>query len=684
MTLRAVPSTTFPALVLLLAACAGSGQHTQSAVSVADRSLEPPLGRTLALTEDLRVTPGAYLRPARGDEPVVLLEGLSGVELDLTDVYLSGASPDTPADELRGTCVVVRDCDDVVVRGGHLAGYRVGLSIEGSRDVRVEGLTVTDFHATEILGTFDNPHSGDRLEFDDPNAWIDEYGATVAVVESSRVTLTDTRSRRGQNGVILLASQGCEVLASDHSYLSGWGVALADSVGCRVSNNRFDVCARGVSDDAPPDGMGAAGVLVAGGCERNTIAYNVARSCGDGLLVQGDGGGAGNLWFGNDLSGSLASAGLVRGAANERFIGNRLSGGEWRGLAVDDSEGVVVYGNEFRGVLGTGVSVESSRDCVLVGNQVIDCDLALIVRGDGTDEGADADGHWIVDNEVRGSIQDVVLERAKAIVFEGNRFDSPVNRAHVDGLRSVDGVGDEDELWTWLRAEDGDAPSGRAFDVVLARPDGPRPTALLALRNFTAPDPADADIDWRDTDAPSEPIIGRYTPWDPEGDAPRPEPRVHGGLFAGIDWAATWFHWDETTDPRGDLELWRALRYTPAARETIAGWNDPWGERVRARVGEERFGLYATGVLEIAEGGRYRLGARSDDGLRVLVDGEVVLESWVWKPAREEFAEFALERGTHTVVVEYFQLDGPAVLQLTLDPVRDDARAVPTAATSDD
>lgn len=681
--MRAVPSTPYAALVLTLAACASGGGATQAVVTPEDRGLEPPIGRTLALTDDLRVTPGEYLRPARGEEPVLLLEGLSGVELDLTDVVLSGARPDTPADELRGVCVVVRDCDDVVVRGGRLTGYRVGLLVEGSRDVTVEGLVVTDFFATEILGTLDHPNSRDRLDLDDPASWMEDYGAAIAVVESSRVVIRETRSRRGQNGVLLQSSQGCEVVASDHSYLSGWGVALSDSVTCSVSNNRFDVCARGVSADAPPDGLGAAGVLVAGGCERNTIAYNVARSCGDGLLIHGDGQGLGNLWFGNDLSGSLASAGAVRGATNERFVGNRMSGGEWRGLAIADSAGVVVYGNELRGVLGAGLSVDASRECLLVGNQVIDCDLALTVRGSGTGDDVDADGHWIVDNEVRGSIQDVVLERAKGLVFDGNRFESPVGRKHVDGLRAENGGADEDELWGWLRAEDGGAPSGRAADVVLSRPDGPRPTALLALQNFTAPDPADAPIDWRDTEEPAEPVIGRYAPWDPEGEAPKPTPRVHGGLLAGIDWAATWFHWDETTDPRGDLELWRALRFTPAARETIAGWNDPWGERVREQVGDDHFGLYATGVLELEHGGRFRLGARSDDGLRVLVDGEVVLESWVWKPAREESAEFALDRGTHTLVVEYFQLDGPAVLQLTLDPVRD-AAAVPTAASSED
>ncbi|MCA8981152.1 MAG: hypothetical protein KDC14_14075 [Planctomycetes bacterium] len=101
-------------------------------------------------------------------------------------------------------------------------------------------------------------------------------------------------------------------------------------------------------------------------------------------------------------------------------------------------------------------------------------------------------------------------------------------------------------------------------------------------------------------------------------------------------------------------------------------------------MGEERFGLHASGRLELREGGRYLLSARSDDGLRVILDEEVVLESWTWKPAREEVVEIELDPGAHSLVLEYFQIDGPAVLQLTLDPLRDAVGGLPTAAHAKD
>jgi len=671
---------------LLLAACAGGGQRTEvTEMSPLEGALELPVGHTMTITADARIEPGDYFRPASGGEPVLLLEGLRGVELDLTGVHIFGQAEGAELDEARGVGVLVRDCEDLTLRGGHLSGYRVGLLIEGSRDVRVEGLEVTDYFATRLLGAPGRAHAADRIELADASDWLSDYGAAIAVRSSSRVVLRGTRSRHGQNGVLLIGSQGCELSGSDHSFLSGWGVALTDSVGCTISNNRFDACARGLSGDAPPDGLGAAGIALAAACERNVISHNVARSCGDGMRVEGDGaGGAGNLWFGNDFSGPLASAGIVHNGANERLIGNRLSGGEWRGLHITDSTGVVVYGNEIEGVRGTGISLVSSRDCLLVGNQVVDCDLALLVRGHEVGDGYDSEGHWIVDNDVAGSVQDVVLERARAIVFDGNRFQAQENRISLDGLTAVDAEGEPAELWSWLKSEDSGSPSGRATDVELARAEGPRPAALEALSSFDAPDAAASEVDWSAIDAPLDVHLGRFTPWDPNGPRELPRTSVQGGLLSRIGWEASWFLWDEATDPRGDLERWRALRFTPRARRTVTGWEDPWGGQMQETVGDRNFGLHATATLQLFQAGTYLLSARSDDGLRILVDGEVVLESWTWKPATEEVAQIELSSGTHDLILEYFQIDGPAVLQLSLDPARDGSTEPRISSNSSD
>ena len=88
-----------------------------------------------------------------------------------------------------------------------------------------------------------------------------------------------------------------------------------------------------------------------------------------------------------------------------------------------------------------------------------------------------------------------------------------------------------------------------------------------------------------------------------------------------------------------------------------------------AAVGTSRFGLVARGTVATG-GGAHTLTVNSDDGVRVLVDGEVVLEDWTWHAPRREEVVLELTAGVHEVVVEYFQIDGALALLVALDAAR--------------
>src|SRR5690606_8475297 len=124
------------------------------------------------------------------------------------------------------------------------------------------------------------------------------------------------------------------------------------------------------------------------------------------------------------------------------------------------------------------------------------------------------------------------------------------------------------------------------------------------------------------------------------------------------------------TDPRGDLDAWRALAFEPLHRDRVTRWIDPWGSAdVRERVGLRNFGLIATARVMVPETGTYHLSILSDDGARLSVDGDVVYEDWTWHPARRKSATFELKAGRHELRLEYFQLEGEAALALDLAPV---------------
>lgn len=69
--------------------------------------------------------------------------------------------------------------------------------------------------------------------------------------------------------------------------------------------------------------------------------------------------------------------------------------------------------------------------------------------------------------------------------------------------------------------------------------------------------------------------------------------------------------------------------------------------------------------------GTYRFTATGDDGIRVLVDGVVVVDGWFYQAPTTYSADVSLAPGLHTVVVEYFEYAGGAVAAFSESKVAD-------------
>lgn len=66
--------------------------------------------------------------------------------------------------------------------------------------------------------------------------------------------------------------------------------------------------------------------------------------------------------------------------------------------------------------------------------------------------------------------------------------------------------------------------------------------------------------------------------------------------------------------------------------------------------------------------GRYRVSARADDGVRVLIDGQPVIDQWRITSPTDYTAEVVLDTGWHGVVVEYFEASQGAELKVDIQP----------------
>ncbi len=105
---------------------------------------------------------------------------------------------------------------------------------------------------------------------------------------------------------------------------------------------------------------------------------------------------------------------------------------------------------------------------------------------------------------------------------------------------------------------------------------------------------------------------------------------------------------------RGEYFAGRALAGEPALVRTDAAIDFTWGWRAPDEaLPANNFAVRWTGDFTF-EAGRYRFTTYSDDGLRLYVDDQLIIDSW--RPMRGTRTQTVdLTAGTHTVRVEYFE-----------------------------
>jgi parallel beta-helix repeat protein len=155
--------------------------------------------------------------------------------------------------------------------------------------------------------------------------------------------------------------------------------------------------------------------------------------------------------------------------------------------------------------------------------------------------------------------------------------------------------------------------------------------------------------------------------------------RVMRGRTLRTDWDTVFFSWRGGPDPRTNLPGWRALALEPAAvRVSVPQLRFPYGGRgprdmglseelTRRGPGGERFGMIARTRLDLPAGD-WKIQTSSDDGVRVRVEGQRVIENWNWHgPERNEGVFRRDVSGPVTIEVEHFEIDGHSELQVDLE-----------------
>ena len=150
------------------------------------------------------------------------------------------------------------------------------------------------------------------------------------------------------------------------------------------------------------------------------------------------------------------------------------------------------------------------------------------------------------------------------------------------------------------------------------------------------------------------------------------------GTLISVVWDVTFFKWTQAADPREHLDAWRKLSFGNTAVSTevnrlafLFGGSGPGAQSSlesldAAHLGDNHFGMIGRTRLALSAG-TWTFSTLSDDGIRVTVDGEPVIDNWSWHGPTRNTGELTLDRDkTVEIQVEYFEIDGHAVLDLEI------------------
>ncbi len=679
------------------------------------------------IERSVRIKPGTYRIADANLDGIVRIRG-NGLTVDFSGAVIDGSAPGDEPDEFLGRGIVAEGCRDLTIKNAVVRGTKVALYFR-----ECDGLTVTDCDVSrnwrQRLKSTPRAEDGADWLFgheNDKDEWL-RYGAGIWVARSKGVTLARIRARNGQNGICLSRVDDSFVYDSDLCFMSGWGIALWRSCRNEISHNRLDWCIRGYSHGVYSRGQDSAGILVYEQCHDNVFAFNSATHGGDGFFLYagnetlqrtGEGGCNRNLLYQNDFSHAAANGIEATFSAGNRFVENVLDEcdhGIWAGYSYDTT----MARNTIRDC-NHGISIEHGHANRILDNRFERSGVGVNLWWNPNEEfkrtayGGKQDtlshGYTIAGNRFAGDKTAIRLGRTSNVQVGRNEIHAEI-ALESDGCEKLAADGLEGRVV-------GPAPEQARIEVEPFLLDPPKTRGTLAaflpagavrgrkfifvdewgpydytdLRVF--PNPLTAwgggevhllgpGGEYRITEVTSgvevAPAAGRLpaivrvttareglTPFEFRVESAGKSATASGLLCRGR-WRVHVFAW-EPQGPQKPPKDWAAVvagkPVDEFEREQIE-----FVDRPSQRSPFDHYGTLAEAELDL-EAGKYLVRTVSDDGVRVFVDGQAVIDNWTWHGPTEDRAEVDLAKGKHAIRVEHFEIDGYATLEFALEPMK--------------
>lgn len=339
----------------------------------------------------------------------------------------------------------------------------------------------------------------------------------------------------------------------------------------------------------------------------------------------------------------------------------------------------VVFGNRLQR-LDTGIQLVSDQGSTLASNLTFDVKTSLRVRGEygrlrlqATDEQRAAskfDGSGTVDglpadDPVLGTAPfDIVSQEPRVETRRGFQ-----NAMLPEGARRGRHFIFVDEWGPYDFADERLFPSfaSGGEEVFINVLGGHGPFNVRRTYGDVTVEPLTGQMPARIVVKPMSPGV---RPFGVEVDANGRMLGASGNLFTAA-WTVRYYGWSEADDPRSSSDAWqRITAQVPTDTIEAKSLDFRWAFRQPTPKSQaDRFAVVATAKVSL-NSGRYRVLTVSDDGVRVVIDGQKAIENWTWHGATTDEATIELGEGEHELRVEYFEIDGFAQLQLRMEAAR--------------
>ena len=407
----------------------------------------------LTISKDTQLEPKVYLLP-------------EGISIDSDNVTLDGQGATIMGMDKIGEGIRAYGRKGITIKNLRIMNYYHGVSVKESKEIELSNCTIT--------GTAEIPSNTLFLDIWKPA--IESYGGGIFLQEVTDVKIHDNDLQHQMNGLLSYQCKKLEVKKNLANYCSGYGFHLFETSDSTFEENYADYCCRYyLSNSGSHLGADATGFLIIHKSCNNVFRKNYARLGGDGFFLAGltpdgiDVGCNNNLFEENDASyspnnafeGVFSKGNIYRGnKANHSNYGfwlgfssdctlqeNQIYNNRQAGIAVENGVGFKVLHNDIQnnthGILiwtrfydflkkVHGVN-QTSQDWMIERNKLIQNKKAIRIAAnqnhgiralDGELSPITPNNHTIHNNEIRGNMIGIELEKTKRTRLNQNMLDN--------------------------------------------------------------------------------------------------------------------------------------------------------------------------------------------------------------------------------------------------------------------